>query len=222
MLHSSIARLMPIALTLVGFVSNVKSASAATYDFSATYDTTVTISPFNPEFPDIVRAAITGDTTDAPYGLNFFTSNTYGQTSTDPVTSITKTTFNSDPTAFGLPGQQLTPDRYFGGANELFGKASDSAVIDPGKGTISGGGTITIFDGTGIFQGATGQITFTEADKLGPDPTVPSQGQAVLKFSLETPKQVPEPTATPELIGITMIGGACFLLRRKRHTTIVN
>ncbi len=220
MLHSRIARLIPIALTLLSVELNVKSATAATYDFSVTYNTTVTISPFNSEFPDIVRATITGDTTDAPYGLNLFTSNTYGQTNTDPITSITKTTFNSDPTAFGLQGQQLTPDRYFGGANELLGKASDSAVIDPGKGTIAGGGTITIYDGTGIFQDAIGQITFTEADKLGPDPTAPSKGQALLHFSLKTPEQVPEPTATPELIGIATIA-ATFLLRRQRRRATV-
>lgn len=151
MIHSCITRLLPIALTLVGFGLPVKNATAFTYQSSVTYDTTVIINPFKPEFPDIVRARITGDATDAPYGLDFLTSNTYGHV--NPISStVTKTTFNADPTAFGLNGEQALSDRYFGGANELFGTASDSAVVDQEKGTISGGGTITISGGTGIFN----------------------------------------------------------------------
>ena len=217
MLYPRIKRIIPVALTLVGFGTAIQSATAATYDFTTTYNTTVTLNPFNPQFPDIVRATITGDSTDAPYGLTSFASNTYGKTNTDPATMITDTTFNSDPTAFGLQGEQALSDRYFGGANELFGKASDSAEVNPLAGTIQGGGTITIYGGTGIFQDATGKITFTEADKLGADPTAPSKGQAELKFSLQTPEKVPEPTATTALIAIAVIGGSS-LLRRLRAT----
>ncbi len=217
MLYPRIKRLIPIALTLVGFGTAIQSATAATYNFTTTYNTTVTINPFNPQFPDIVRATITGDTTDAAYGLTSFTSNTYGKTNTDPATLITKTAFNSDPTTFGVQGEPALSDRYFGGANELFGKANDSAEVNPLAGTIQGGGTITINGGTGIFKDATGEITFTEADKLGADPTAPSKGQAVLKFSLQTPEKVPEPTATTGLIAIAVIGGSS-LLRRLRAT----
>lgn len=217
MLYTRIKRLIPVALTLVGFGTAIESATAATYDFSTTYNTTVTLNPFNPQFPDIVRATITGDTTDAPYGLTSFVSNTYGKTNTDPTTLITETAFNSDPATFGLQGEQALSDRYFGGANELFGKANDSAEVNPLAGTIHGGGTITINGGTGIFKDATGEITFTEADKLGADPTAPSKGQAVLNFSLQTPEKVPEPTATTALIAIAIIGGSS-LLRRRRAT----
>ncbi|MBR8832850.1 MAG: PEP-CTERM sorting domain-containing protein [Stigonema ocellatum SAG 48.90 = DSM 106950] len=219
MIHSRIKWLLPVALTLVGFGFGVKSATAATYDFSVLYNTTVTINPFKPEYPDIVRATITGDATDAPYGLDFLTSNTYGQV--NPISStVTKTTFNADPTAFGLNSEPALSDRYYGGANELFGKASDSAVIDQEKGTISGGGTITITGGTGIFKDATGKITFTESDQLGPDPTAPSQGQAELIFSIKTPEQVPEPTATTTLVGLGVVGTGFVLRRQRRRGTV--
>lgn len=210
--------LVSAAAMLVNFgLSTAKAAAQTaykTYDFTTTYNTNVTINPFKPELPDMVRATITGDTTDAPYGLNFFTSNTYGKVKTDPVTYITNTHFNSDASTFGLDGEQVLGDRYFGGPNELFGKANDSAEINPAAGTIKGGGTITIHGGTGIFQNATGEINFTEEDQLGPDPTAPSKGQAILKFSLRTPQAVPEPSTNTALIGIAVIGGSLLLRRR--------
>lgn len=217
MLYSRLKWIVPAALTLITFAASIKSAIAQTsYNFSATYDTTVTIIPT--DTANIVRATITGESKDAPYGLTSFTSNTYGLTNTDSVTNITKTTFNSDPSTFGLVGQQAFSDRYYGGANELFGKASDSAEINPIAGTIQGGGTITIFNGTGIFQNTTGQITFTEADQLT-DPTAPAIGQAVLKFSLQTPQKVPEATPNMAFIGMGMVGSFVWRKHRRKVTS---
>ncbi|MDF5721349.1 MAG: hypothetical protein PUP91_12905 [Rhizonema sp. PD37] len=217
MFYSRLKWIVPTALTLATFGAAGKSAIAQTpYNFSVTYDTTVTIVPTNT--PNIVRATITGESKDAPYGLTSFISDDYGLTNTDPVTNITKTTFNSDPTVFGLVGQQVFSDRYYGGANELFGKASDSAEINPAAGTIQGGGTITIFNGTGIFQNATGQIAFTEADQLT-DPTVPAKGQALLKFSLQVPQKVPEATPNIALIGMGMVGSTFVFCKHRRKVT---
>jgi len=220
---SRVAWLIPVSLTLVGFGLNIQSAIAQstddTYAFSAEYNTSVTIDPtFNPDL-GIVRATIIGESTQpAPYGLNFFTSNTYGKLNPVDDPSINKYTFNSDASVFGLKGQPVLSDRYYGGSNELFGRASDTAEINFAEGTIKGGGTITFFDGTGLFKNATGTMTFTEEDSLSP-PGTPSKGLAKLKFSLQASQPVPEPGATTSFVGIAI--GAGLILRRYRRKTLL-
>ncbi len=221
-MRRSIAWLIPLALGLVSFGSNVQSALAQTtgnpLNFDVDYKTTVDIRDLASQ-PGFVRATITGtSTTDAPFGLNSFISNTYGrlEPSTDP--SIIKYTFNSDPKAFGLPdNHEVFSDRYFGGADELFGKASDRAEIDLKAGTIQGGGTITAFDGTGIFENATGQITFTQQDRLGPPGVPTTDGIAKLNFQIQTARSIPEPTPSITLVGIGLVGG--ILLRQNRRNS---
>ncbi|MBD2449217.1 hypothetical protein H6G76_19065 [Nostoc sp. FACHB-152] len=224
MFSSNIGWLIPAALTVVSLGSNIQSATAQisynTYTFSNNYNTTVTIDPtFRPDL-GIVRATITGKSVEpAPYGLDFFTSNTYGKLQPSENPSITKYAFNSDANVFGLEGQQVFSDRYYGGANELFGKASDSAEINFAEGTIKGGGNITIFGGTGLFENVTGTISFTQQDKLGP-PGVPSQGLATLNFSLQTPQQVPEPSATLSLIIMGITGVGSLISRHSSKNTL--
>ncbi|MBP5972610.1 PEP-CTERM sorting domain-containing protein [Brasilonema sp. CT11] len=212
---------MPVALAFGGFGLNVQSASAQTtydnYEFTANYKTSVEINPFLPE-QNILRATITGDNADAPHGLTKFTSNTYGQSESRGANTFTR--FNSDPSVFGIEGKTLGDIYYGDGANKLFGTANDSAEINPTAGTIKGGGTITITNGTGIFQNATGKIDFTEEDALAP-PGAPSTGNAILKFSLKTPRAVPEPTATPALVGLGVLG-AGFLLRKHHRKKTLN
>lgn len=216
----SIAWLIPVALGLVSFGSNVQSALAQTTgnlsSFDIDYKTAVDIRQMTSQ-PGFVRATITGtSTTDAPFGLNSFISNTYGrlEPSTDP--SIIKYTFNSDPKAFGLPDDlEVFSDRYFGGADELSGKASDRAEINLAAGTIEGGGTITIFDGTGIFKNATGTISFTQQDKLGAPGVPTTDGLAKLNFKMQTARSIPEPTPSITLVGIGLVGGSLLLRRRK-------
>ncbi|WP_169221157.1 PEP-CTERM sorting domain-containing protein [Brasilonema sp. UFV-L1] len=219
MLRSHLAWLIPVALTFSSFGLNVQSASAQatdnTYDFTVNYETLVEFQPFLPE-QNIVRATITGENTDAPYGLTNFTSNTYGQS--EPRGNNTFTRFNSDPSVFGITGEVLG-DRYYGsGLNQLFGLANDSAEVNPIEGTIKGAGTITITGGTGIFQNVTGKIDFTQNDKLSLDGT-PSKGLATLKFSLKTPRTVPEPTATTTLIGLGVLGAGFVLRKHHRKKT---
>lgn len=210
MFNSKINWLVPVAITMVSLGSNVQSVKAQSaynsYIFSADYNTSVIIDPtFRPDL-NIVRATISGESVEpAPYGLDFFLSNTYGQLNPVENPAINRYTFNSDPRVFGLEGEQIFSDRYYGGANELFGTANDSAEINFVEGTIRGGGTITITGGTGLFQNATGTITFTQEDRLSP-PGVPSQGLATLNFNLQTPRSVPEPNASLTLIGMAVIG----------------
>ncbi|MBH8566963.1 PEP-CTERM sorting domain-containing protein [Nostoc sp. CENA67] len=223
MFNSHTAWLIPLTLTIVSFGSNIERATAETtktYTFNADYKTLVTIdTSYRPDL-DIIRATITGESVEpAPYGLNFFTSNTYGKLESSDNASIIKYTFNSDPTVFGLTDAPLLYDRYYGGANELFGRASDSAEINFVQETIKGGGTISIFGGTGLFKNATGTISFTEEDKLNLSGS-PSEGLAKLTFTLQTPQSVPEPTATTTLIGMGLIG-AGLILKRCRYKTFL-
>jgi hypothetical protein len=221
MLRSHIAWLIPVALTFGSFGLNVESASAQatfdTYEFTVDYETLVEFQPFLPE-QNIIRATITGENGDAPYGLTNFVSNTYGQSEQRGANTFTR--FNSDPSVFGIEGEVLG-DRYFGdGPNQLFGLADDSAEVDPIAGTITGAGTITITGGTGLFENATGEIDFTQNDRLSPDGS-PAKGLAILTYSIKTPRTVPEPTATTALVGLG-ITGASVLFRKQRRKTTVN
>ncbi|MEA5598014.1 PEP-CTERM sorting domain-containing protein [Rivularia sp. UHCC 0363] len=123
----------------------------------------------------------------------------------------------------GIPNSEENSDIYFGNsANKLFGKADDMATINffpPGSpdfpGRVSGGGTITITGGTGIFENANGKITFEQNDKLPLDQNAPAPGVATLKFTVQTPRQVPESTNAFGLL--TGIVGTGLILRRKGH-----
>jgi hypothetical protein len=218
MTSKTIAWLIPtVAMTVFGW--NVSAQAQTIKNFDVEYETLTDIRPFLPTtenelFPEFVRATITGTSTaPADFGLDKFVSNTYGRRQNTDNPSLVKYEFNSNPTAVGLSSDlEAFNDRYFGGDNELFGKANDQAEINLAAGTIQGGGTITIFDGTGVFNNATGQITFTQQDTLGPIGT-PAVGKATLKFQLQTPtRQVPENTST-----ITLLAAGAALSRFKKR-----
>lgn len=214
MVRKSIAWLIPtVAVAVLGF--NVRAQAQTAKNFEIEYKTLTQISDFQPGF---VRATITGTSTSpGAFGLDSFVSNTYGRLEDTGNPSLIKYTFNSNPTALGLPSNlESFSDRYFGGANELFGKANDSAEINLAAGTIQGGGTISIFDGTGVFENATGKITFSQQDRLNP-PGTPAEGVAKLKFEINTPvRHVPEYTPTYTLVSAGLVG-AVLLKRGKRQ-----
>ena len=202
--------LVPAAVMLVGFGSVTARATAQTitYPFNATtYETVLTVEQVT---PDISRATALGESTDAPYGLtNFTSSNNYSQL--NPITNVA--TFSADPTDFGLQGFPTGSDVFSGsGVNKLFGTSSATATFDFVNGTVTGSGTINITDGEGLFTDATGTLTFTQNDRLNPDPTVPIVGEAVISGFIEA---VPEPaTGIGKLVGIGVIGAGVLLYRR--------
>jgi hypothetical protein len=230
---------IPVALSVIGIGLNLQSASAqstsgitiaftgselqaqTTKNFEIKYNTLFTLIPKPDLGENIFRATITGESTDAAFELNNFVSNTYGK-----LVKATETTqefeFNADPTAFGLQNLPVLGDEYFGGDSKLFGIAADRATINFATQTVSGGGTITLTGGTGIFNNASGQITFTQQDKL--DPTVPPgspvKGEAILKFTVDAQK-VPEPTTTAAVASMGVIGAGSLLRRNKRRANSV-
>lgn len=123
----------------------------------------------------------------------------------------------------GVANPQSNSDIYFGDTeNKLFGQAADEAEINffpPGDpnfpGTVSGGGVITITGGTGVFENASGEITFEQSDRLPEDQNAPAPGVATLKFNIQTPQSVPEPGSAFGLsVGVL---GAGLTLRRNRR-----
>jgi len=125
--------------------------------------------------------------------------------------------------ALGVENPQVNSDIYFGDSeNKLFGQADDRAEINffpPGSpnfpGTVNGGGTITITGGTGVFENASGEITFEQSDKLPLDQNAPAPGVATLKFTVQTPQSVPESTS---VFGLSAgVLGAGLVLRRNRR-----
>lgn len=120
------ACLFCVALTLVGFGTGAPKAIAqTTYEFSANYDTVVNITPL---MSDLSQAIESGESTDAPYGLNQYRGLVYAQT--DLATG--EISFDADPTTYGL---EDVPFGYFvlqgsDTNNKLFGTASATAVLD--------------------------------------------------------------------------------------------
>ena len=209
------AWLFCVSLTLVGFGTGVPKAIAQTnYEFSANYDTVVNITPL---ISDLSQAIESGESTDAPYGLNQYRGLVYAQT--DLATG--EVSFDADPAIYGL---EDVPFGYFvlqgsDTNNKVFGTASATAVLDFENLTGGGSGTVTITGGEGLFTGATGILDFSEQDIINPDPNAISlRGKALVSGSIQA---VPEPgTGTGTLVGMGVIGAGFLLRRCHRKSTV--
>lgn len=142
------------------------------------------------------------------FGLTQFVSQAYGlqipiafDENNNP--TVVLSIFRGDPAEFGLPELPRRTDRYFDNSsdNTLFGVASDQAVFNFNNGTVSGFGTIDIFNGDGIFEHARGEITFTQNDTF--EPGGPLIGQAELDYSVVAP--VPEPSTVGGTLLIALL-----------------
>lgn len=214
--QSHAVRLFGVALTLVGVGAHVPKAIAQTTNpFEANYNTETILEPIA---PNISEVTVTGESTDAPYGLTNLNVRTYSQI--DPNTGVV--TFNADPATFGLEDLAVLSDtiQSTDDGEQLFTITSDiNARIDFEQQTLSGTGTQTVTGGTGRFAGATGELTFRQTDVLNPNPTAPSIGKAFVTGSFETPEAVPEPRTEATLVVVGALGVG-FLLRRQRQRTM--
>ncbi|PSO92295.1 MAG: hypothetical protein BRC48_14545 [Cyanobacteria bacterium QS_9_48_30] len=203
------------ATLTAALITGTSVAQAASFDFSETYDTRVTIDPsFRPDNQNLFRVTVTGESADAPFGLTNFVSDTYGQFNPNTNTA----TFDANPAAIGIEGEPILSDRYFGGRNELFGRASDMAKFNFEQGTVMGAGTIALTGGEGVFENATGTIDFTQNDTL-PGSELPQsfEGEARLDYQVQTPQPVPEPGTNAMLVASAGIIGFGFLKRSRRR-----
>ena len=174
--------------------------------------------------PEILDVLVTGTSVapDPEFGLTDFVSDTVGlplPPQIDPVTGQPArqvSIFRADPADLNLDLE--TPafsDIYFGDdtGNRIFGLANDRAIFDFVEGTVQGGGIITIVGGEGIFEGAMGEIAFSQQDDLGP-PGEPVRGTAVLDFSVELPDN-PQTTPEPSSILTWLIAGLAIISGRR-------
>ncbi|MFL9458887.1 hypothetical protein AB0758_48885 [Tolypothrix bouteillei VB521301_2] len=230
MLRLSITWLVPLAVISSGFGLNVKSAIAQeataelrkqtndnVYEFSIPYTVFTDIdTTFRPDL-NISRVSDRGESSDALYGLTNFLSNAYAQAEFRGTTIFSS--FNANPAVFGIEGEILG-DRFFGGSNELFTRSSGSFETDLVNGVIRGSGNLVVLGGTGLFENATGTVTFTQENNIDPaNPTATAVGTATLNFSLRTSRKIPEPNATIMLISLGLTG---TYLRLRRKTTSVS
>lgn len=211
MIRSHTGWLVPVALALVSFeLSNTPVSAQATYPFSANYEISTRIT--DTAAPDILELLIEGESTDSPYGLTNINSRTYAQINF--ATSEVK--IDSDPNVFGLQGLPIGSDMVFGsGSDKLFGTNSSTGSLDFGTLTQKLSGTFTITNGEGRFSGATGTLALSGTNSFSPDLTG-AQGQILLSGSFKT---VPEPNASPTLIGMGMMGAGFVLHRRSRRSS---
>lgn len=210
------AWLFGVALTLVGFGASVPKAIAqTTYPFETTYDAEINTTLLEQSDAEIIlETNVTGESTDAPYGLTNLQIENYS--SVDPATGVVR--YDSDPATFGLEGLPL-------GTLTLSGNGNDK-LFGTNRGTVSGdtgSGTITLTGGEGRFVGATGTLDLFQTITSSPDPTgvtAPIISPATISGSFQTSEAVPEPRTDASLVSIGLIG-AGFLLRRYRRCSSI-
>ncbi|WP_375502184.1 hypothetical protein [uncultured Nostoc sp.] len=210
--RSYTARLVTVALALIGFGLDVKSAIAQQlYTFNATYDVFSTSKPIT---PDVSVTTISGQSIDAPYDLTKVSGLTYSQVNF----AIGEFRFNTDAATFSLQGLPAGEVVLFGnGSNKLFGTNNATGIIDflSSKGTATN--IFTITSGEGLFFGAVGTLRLREVYQISLDPNIPTTGKSKVSGTIQVFSQtVKEPSTTTASALIGMMGG--FWLRRQRNT----
>ncbi|MBU7586019.1 MAG: hypothetical protein KAF91_24615 [Nostoc sp. TH1S01] len=199
--------LLPIAVTLLNFTSNsTKALANTTYAFSANYDLFSTSTPIT---QNVSLATLSGESTDAPYGLNTISGLNYVQV--DFATGVLR--LNTDPTSFGLQGFPPVSIVFGSGVNKLFGTDSAVGQIDFTTNTATTSGIFNIIGGEGLFARARGTLNFFEVDTLSSDPSIPNRARVSVTGFIQT---VPEPRTNTTILAMGVIGVG-MLLRRHRH-----
>jgi hypothetical protein len=183
-----------------------KATAQTTYTFSSNYDVSATSRAIT---PDISAVSISGESSDAPYGLTTINGKLYSQVNF--ATGAYR--FNTDPTTFGLQDAPHGSIVFGSGSNKLFGTDNATGLIDFGTLTARATGTFTITGGEGMFSGATGTLGFSEIDALSLDPSVPTRARSSANGSFQV---VPEPKNDVTLVGMGIIGAGVVLRQRRR------
>jgi len=208
MLCSPTLRLMPLALTLIGFApSTALATTITTYPFNATYDVVVTAKDIT---PNLEQTFISGTSTDAPYGLTKVNGLAYSQT------NFTTGSFssNTDPTTFSLQGFPSGLITFSGnGSDSLFANQVTTGLIDFNTLNVTSTGTVTLTGGSGQFGNATGTLTFSQVQPLSLQPDVALKGQARVSGTLTV--SVPEPRTN--MIPLVMGAIAASVMLRRRN-----
>ncbi|MBD2770908.1 hypothetical protein [Iningainema tapete] len=201
--------LFGVALGVLGIgLTNIKVAAQMTYTFDATYNVSSTSIPVT---SNVSATTISGQSTDAPYGLTNVSGLTYTQT--DLTTGSFR--FNTNPATFGLQSLPQGEVTLFGsGSNRLLGTNNATGVINFTNLTGTAANIFTITGGEGLFQGATGILTLREVYQISLDPTIPTTGISQVSGTISVfPTQIPESRTTTALIGVGSIM-TTFLLRK--------
>lgn len=210
MLRSHTSWLIPGVLALIGFGSSIDAKAQTFYTFDATYDVSSTSESIT---EDVSATTLSGESTDAPFGLSRVSGLTYSQV--DLVTGTFQ--FNTNPANFGLDDLPSGSVTLFGdGDNKLFGTNNAFGAIDFTNLTGTAENTFTITGGEGLFENAAGTLILQEVYQISLDPNVPTIANSIANGTIEVPlnQKVPEPNNTLALIGIGIVG-ATFLLRQR-------
>ncbi|OUL28476.1 hypothetical protein BV378_07290 [Nostoc sp. RF31YmG] len=163
-------------------------------------------------------------TADAPYGLTQYFGSVYLHDIFTPDPNnpnqyiYQSSTASTDPNYFPFL-QQNHPELPVGylalkgsGANKLFGTEVANATQKTVDGVryITNIGTINITGGEGLFEGATGTLTFVENGISN----LPYIGKATIQGTINIPRDVPEPSTIGGLI-FSAVGLLGFKLSRR-------
>ncbi|MGB6299316.1 MAG: hypothetical protein WBF90_24475 [Rivularia sp. (in: cyanobacteria)] len=198
-------------VALLGLGLGTAKVNAQTFPFEATYKTESTFEPIQGQ---IFKSTVTGESTDAPYGLTNLIKSNYIQRNDDAGVQLIVT----DAAEFGIEGLPILSETFFGsGDDKLFATTTGTVTQNFEEFTTSISGTTTIVGGEGNFAGATGILTFLENTIFDPNATTqPSTtGTAVLTGSFTVPQQVPEAGNTNTIFAIGIIGTGLLLHKRR-------
>ena len=133
-------------------------SGSISFDLYAVYETEVS---FEPYIDDVQIVSTTGTSENAPFGLTELDTSNYST-----IDENGQFLFGGNPEDFGVEGEILIDEFSSEGENELFGISSGMGEVDFEEGVVSGIGEIEITGGRGIFEDASGTLTFEETEVL--------------------------------------------------------
>ncbi|MDY7021534.1 MAG: PEP-CTERM sorting domain-containing protein [Cyanobacteriota bacterium] len=127
-----------------------------------------------------------------------------------PISQLLITRADPQDLNLDLPSPEFT-DTYFGDETDdvLLAFSDTFAIFDifsPTEGIADNRGQLSIVGGEGIFAGASGEGSFTEANTFDPSNMGGTLiGEVTIDFSVNTPQSVPEPATNTVLIGLGIL-----------------